>query len=410
MPGVFKRKSDEKRKKDGKWTCWWVGEDGKQKTKVGFTDKKESLDFARAMEIKCRQIREGLVDPSDEIHRKIAAQPIAEILADYRNALNARRNTDKHNAQAIKSIGDVLKAAGIETVAGLLPDRIHSGVAKHREVRSARSANYALGAVKSFVFWLEETDRIKQAPKGTRSLKAYPSKSDIRHKRRALAEGEFERLVEAAENGRDRVRREGYSGGPIIDVLSGPDRAMLYRLAKATGFRANELRSLTPEDFRLEGDHPTITCRANNSKRGKKSGKDDTQPIRLSDAAIFKTFLVGKPPGRPVLFVPIRTAEMVRSDLRAAGIPYRDAEGRVLDFHALRVSYITDLIRSGANLKEAQTLARHSDVKLTLDTYTKLDDGEIRKALERVGRKDAGDPEKGRGADRDASDGAGKTP
>ena len=56
--------------------------------------------------------------------------------------------------------------------------------------------------------------------------------------------------------------------------------------------------------------------------------------------------------------------------LTAAGLPYRDADGRVADFHALRHSYITLLERSGVSPKLAQELARHSDIRLTMNVYT----------------------------------------
>src|SRR5262249_23628336 len=52
------------------------------------------------------------------------------------------------------------------------------------------------------------------------------------------------------------------------------------------------------------------------------------------------------------------------------GIRYRDGEGRVADFHALRHSYITLLERSGVSPKLAQELARHSDIRLTMNVYT----------------------------------------
>jgi len=52
-----------------------------------------------------------------------------------------------------------------------------------------------------------------------------------------------------------------------------------------------------------------------------------------------------------------------------AGIEYRDAGGRVADFHALRHTYISRLVRSGANVKVAQELARHSTPTLTLGRY-----------------------------------------
>ena len=61
---------------------------------------------------------------------------------------------------------------------------------------------------------------------------------------------------------------------------------------------------------------------------------------------------------------------MLRIDLEAAGIPYRDESDRVADFHALRHSYITLLSRSGVSPKLAQELARHSDIRLTMNVYT----------------------------------------
>ncbi len=40
-------------------------------------------------------------------------------------------------------------------------------------------------------------------------------------------------------------------------------------------------------------------------------------------------------------------------------------------FHALRVTYITSVVRGGASVKTAQTLARHSHPALTIGIYAK---------------------------------------
>ena len=48
--------------------------------------------------------------------------------------------------------------------------------------------------------------------------------------------------------------------------MSGPDRALAYRLALATGFRAEESRSLTPESFQLDAPHPRIVPRPADEK------------------------------------------------------------------------------------------------------------------------------------------------
>jgi len=51
-------------------------------------------------------------------------------------------------------------------------------------------------------------------------------------------------------------------------------------------------------------------------------------------------------------------------------LTYRDASGRVLDFHAFRHTFITNLARGGAHPKQAQDLARHSDINLTMSRYS----------------------------------------
>ena len=63
---------------------------------------------------------------------------------------------------------------------------------------------------------------------------------------------------------------------------------------------------------------------------------------------------------------------MIQGDLEAAGIPYvvEGADGPLYaDFHALRHSFVALLDRTGATLKEAMQLARHSDPRLTMARY-----------------------------------------
>lgn len=67
-----------------------------------------------------------------------------------------------------------------------------------------------------------------------------------------------------------------------------------------------------------------------------------------------------------------RKLEMLQHDLKSAGIPYVDPDGRYADFHALRHTFITNLMKSGVNPKTAQSLARHSTIELTMNVYTSL--------------------------------------
>jgi len=196
----------------------------------------------------------------------------------------------------------------------------------------------------------------------------------VRHDRRALTDEELARLIRAAEKGQ-KVR-----------AMTGPERGVLYHLAVGTGFRANELRSLTPESFDLDADPPKVTVQAAYSKHRRK----DVQPIRRDPADLLRPWLAGKKAGCPVFAMPDKPIKLIRTDLDAARgawikearskegrnerhqsdfLAYRDGAGRVVDFHALRHPYISRLVASGANIKVAQELARHSTATLTLGRY-----------------------------------------
>jgi len=229
-----------------------------------------------------------------------------------------------------------------------IQDRVCRGI-------GASTSNGYRAAAKGFCRWLAKTERVDRDR--LISLSRLNARTDVRHERRALLESELQNLLAAA--GGSAVEFEG---------LIGPDRLMLYATAMVSGFRASELASLAPGSFALDADPPTATVKAGYSKNRRTS----VQPLPPDVAAALRVYLNGRPTDRPVWPGPWHkdAAEMLRLDLAAAGIVYRDAEGRVADFHALRHSYITLLERSGVSPKLAQELARHSDIRLTMNVYT----------------------------------------
>jgi integrase len=216
------------------------------------------------------------------------------------------------------------------------------------------TSNGYLCAIKGFSRWLMRDRRTGEDPLAM--LSRLNAKTDVRHKRRALPEEELRALLAAAGSNPAEFRE-----------LTGPDRAMLYALAMTTGCRVRELASLTPKSFEFDGDGPTVTVRAGYSK----NRREAVQPLPLDVAAALRAYLVGRPVDQPVW--PGEwykdAAEMLREDLGVAGIPYRNEEGQVCDAHALRHGYITLLERSGVSPKLAQELARHSDIRLTMNVY-----------------------------------------
>ena len=107
-----------------------------------------------------------------------------------------------------------------------------------------------------------------------------------------------------------------------------------------------------------------------------KNRKAAVQPLAAELAAELRAFLKGKPAKTPLWpgTWAERSADMLKFDLDAAGIPVRidGPEGdEVRDFHALRNCYIANVLRTGADLKQAMTLARHSDPRLTAGRYAR---------------------------------------
>jgi Phage integrase family len=151
-----------------------------------------------------------------------------------------------------------------------------------------------------------------------------------------------------------------------------------------TGLRRKELASLTRSDFRLDDLTPTVRIQGAYSKN-KKTDEIPLHPALVDRLPVYFNQTAPEE-GQPVF--PLKrpgggmraTSKMMKHDCKVAGIPYRTDEGYV-DFHALRVLFITSLCRINVGLVTAQKLARHSDPKLTSNTYSKVSPQERAEAV-----------------------------
>jgi hypothetical protein len=100
-------------------------------------------------------------------------------------------------------------------------------------------------------------------------------------------------------------------------------------------------------------------------------------------ADTVQNYLVGRPTDEPLWPGSWwnRAAEMLRLDLAEAGIAPEDDQGRIVDFHGQRMTFITALARVGVPPAIAQKLARHSDINLTMGTYTRLQMADLAEAV-----------------------------
>ena len=176
---------------------------------------------------------------------------------------------------------------------------------------------------------------------------------------------------------------------------------MLYVLAAWTGFCRGEIGSLTSKSFNLNSAPPTVRVEAAYSKHR----REDVQILHPDLVVRLKSWLAVRQPLDDEILVPIgeascgvnrKTSKMIQLDLAAARhvwlreveeskraihessdfLLYRDHSGRYADFHALRHTFITNLCKANVSPKTAQALPRHSDISLTMNVYTHVDQEE----------------------------------
>jgi site-specific recombinase XerC len=362
MASVFKAK-DAKR-----YTISYFDENGRRRKKTGMTDKSVTQQLANEIERNVRLRKEGLLDPRDEAFRDQDLKPLTDHLADFERAIIAKRRTTKHASMTVRRADRILKLAKASRISDLSLSKTLDAlqVLREKEKRNQETINHHIRAVKAFSRWLWRDKRAREHHLAFLSTSS--SAGDRRRVRRALTAEESVRLVQTS------------ASGPDVCGMTGPDRAMLYMIALGTGFRAKELRTLVPERFHLDDDPPNIVVRAAYAK----NDQEAIQPIPTVLADRIRPWLAFRAPGKPVFEgMTDRTAEMLRVDLEAAGIPYETSEG-VVDFHASRGSYITHLVASGASVKTCQTLARHSTPSLTIGVYAKASLHDIKGAVEEL--------------------------
>lgn len=355
------------RRKGNVWYYRYVDGAGRKVERAGCSIKSVTEEMARAAEAEAAKIREGLIDPADQARIKHDRNSIIDHIDAWRDDMSARGVAEPHPALVHGRVVRIVELAGIKRISDISPSRVQSAVQAILDTGvSLRTIHHYISNAKQFSRWLLRDGRAKTDPLAFMT-KPNPD-TDRRHERRALSADELARLFAAT--------REGKTAGGLSPV----DREALYRIAAGTGFRLSELRSLTPESFDLDAEPPTVTIEAGYSKRRRR----DVQPIRRDLAETIREWLDGKP-ARVAMFDvcrPEKSAKMLRVDLEAAGIDYRDASGRVVDFHALRHSYISALARSNAPVKIVQSLARHSNVNLTMSVYAHVALYDQKSALE----------------------------
>ena len=148
----------------------------------------------------------------------------------------------------------------------------------------------------------------------------------------------------------------------------------------ATGLRYSEIASIRPASFRWDGPSASVSVSAAYTKNGEPA----LLPLPEDLAADLRPFVSAIAGDGPVFPLPEdKGAEMLRSDLEAAGIPYEDPAGLFFDFHALRCATATLADAAGVSPRVVQRLMRHSSLELT-GRYTRPLPADVEAAAARL--------------------------
>ena len=342
--------------KSKKWWGRYRDESGTERRVPLAADKMAAQAMLNELVKRAERRAAGVVDRFEE-HRK---RPLANHLTDFERHLKDKGISQEQVKLVASRTRRIVEGCKAALVGDLSASRVQAFLAQMREQgKSVQTSNHYLRAIKQFTRWLIK-DRRALLDDPLAHLAMLNVATDRRHVRRPFSEAELIAILRAA------------NVGQIVRRVHGPDRAMLYAVAAYTGFRASELASLTRESFDLDFDPPTVTVQAAYSKHR----RQDVLPLHPSLVVLLRPWLASKSVNEPVW--PGNWAKgkqagvMLQHDLEAAGIPYVDESGRYADFHALRHTFITNLVKSGVSPKAAQSLARHSTIDLTMNVYTSL--------------------------------------
>jgi integrase len=385
------------KEKSAKWYGQYRDADRKRRRVPLCTDKAAALQMLAEIERNVVRGKVGLVDPYER-HR---TAPIDDHVDAYKAHLQHNEGVSpKHLKETIRRLHYVLDGCEVLKLSDLRLDALEQVLnqlaqggarGKLEEGASARTRNLYLASARAFARWCVDSGRIEKDPlaqaptAGDRARRRkghhLAATGETRRKRRAMTEEELIRLLDVARSRPLREamtirtgKRRGQVVGNVRDGVRerlerlGRERGLIYKTMVLTGLRRGELADLRVCDLELTAPLPRIDLPADVAKNRKAARLLLREDLAAELAAWLKA--TGKAGVEPVFRVPAELVKILKRDLRLAGIPYRDEQGRTLDVHALRHTTATFLSRAKVPAAVAQRIMRHSDIKLTLQVYT----------------------------------------
>ncbi len=301
-------------------------------------DREIARKRLREIVLEKQREQEGIIAP--KAVRVAAVRALAGLIDDYEADLKGRELAEKHIHDTVTRLRRMAKENGWRVLSDIRPHAFAQWrAALTCSAKTKKEYQISAGA---FLNWLVKTERLLANPLAKLDL------VDIRGKQvrtsRAFTEDELRRLLAIAGK-----------------------RRLAYLTLLYTGQRKSEVRALVWGDLHLDGAQPYALFRESTTKDKDKRAV----PLRRELADELRR---AKPedvsPTKRVFWFAWPTYDILRGDLKRAGIERKDGLGRVVHFHSFRKTWQTLGVRHGINQRAAQEVLGHSDANLTAKAYT----------------------------------------
>ena len=375
---------------------------------TGCKDRGAAMAVLAKLERRAEKVRSGVVTMAEDRASDWLDVPLNEMLEDYSAHLKAKGVSKRQVPDRKQQLNKIFTECGFGTLRDIDRTAFERWInlqAEHDMGAARRNVYHS--AIVAFCNWAVSAQRLLANP--LINMKKASEQADRRHVRRAFTPEELQQLITAAiqrplanamtvQNGDDK-------GKPLARVSDeqrewlisvGREHAMIYKTLVGTGLRRGELAAITVGDVCFDKVKPFISLGAahEKSRRGaciwlnNSLAKDIADHLDLRLKALRKhADLTGKPiPCRlplntPLFDVPKTLSRVLDKDMEYAGIQKTDERGRVLDVHAFRMTFCSNMAAVGIPLQTAQVAMRHSDPKLTANVYTDIDLLDVRSAM-----------------------------
>ena len=370
----------------GPWMAAWYDYAGKRRERSTRTTDRRAAERILTKHVADSALRrEGVIDVRQDRFATENRTPLAKHVADYIAHCRRAEQADKHVLEKVRHLDRMLAGTGATRISELTADALERHLHGMAEAHlSARTVNFARQIAVAFMAWAKRTGRMAANP-----LVVVPKldeRKDRRLIRRPLTDEEIANLMAVADDA---------------------GRKAWYMAAAMAGLRKGDLQRLKWADIDFKAG--TITVTDGKAQR--------TDVIHMHEQLAEELLqLRNECPALPLARVfPHTVTNMTRQkDFLRAGLAHRqvvtdangepvmigrgkwrhartrivteDAEGRVIDLHALRTTLGTNLARAGVAPQVAMQIMRHSDYKTTLKHYTVLGLQDTAKAIDRLPR------------------------